>query len=288
MLDQEKLLLELILQGENSALEFKRDAITADDFAKEIVAMLNRDGGTILIGVEDDGSISGVTKTDEAWVSNIARNNVIPATDLMVKSISINDVQVLAVTVPKGQDKPYQTNRNQFLIRVGSTNRNATQQELLRLFQQSGVFHFDATSLTQTDISELNQTKLHDYFSPYGIDFVREENKVSLLKNTDIINDLGELTVAGLLIFGIRPQKFLHNASISFAHFNGNDISNELIDKQLIEGNLDYQINTGLSVIKNNWRAPSTIEGTTLKYSSTQYEDRVFRELLVNACAHRN
>jgi ATP-dependent DNA helicase RecG len=284
----ENILLQLIAQGENASLEFKRDEIAADGFAKEVVAMLNRDGGTILIGVEDDGSISGVTKINEEWISNIARNNIIPAANLNAEWIPINGRHVLKVDVPKGQDKPYQTNRNQFLVRIGSTNRVATQQELLRLFQQSGVFHYDATPLSETNISELNQTKLNDYFAPYGIDFVREENKISLLKNTDIISESGELTVAGLLIFGIRPQQFLKNASISFAHFKGNDISDELIDKQVIEGSLDYQINTGLSVIKNNWRVPSTIGTTTLLHGATVYEDRVFRELLVNACAHRN
>ncbi|MEI6412254.1 MAG: ATP-binding protein, partial [Bacteroidota bacterium] len=159
------ILNELIAQGENSAVEFKRDGVGSDDLAKEIVAMLNRDGGVILIGVEDDGSISGVTKANEEWVSNITRNNVIPAADVTCESIQAEDLKVLRINVPKGQDKPYQTNRNQFMLRIGSTNRNATQQELLRLFQQSGVYHFDSTIISNAGLEELNQTKLNEYFT---------------------------------------------------------------------------------------------------------------------------
>ena len=281
-------LQELIAQRENSALEFKRDGIGPDELAKEFVGMLNRDGGTVLIGVEDDGSISGVKKATEEWISNIARNNIIPSADLQVTRNTIGTHEVLQINIPKGKDKPYQTNKNQFIIRIGSTNRNATQQELLRLFQQSGVFHFDTTPVPETNTAELNWTKLNTYFSAYGIDITRESDPSILLKNTEIMHQNGELTVAGLLIFGIRPQQFLYNASISFAHFNGNDIAEELIDKQVIEGPLDQQIITTLSVIKNNWRTPSVINGALRQNTDTSYEDRVFRELIVNACAHRN
>ncbi len=51
-------LLELIENGENSGTEFKRDDIRPEQLAKEIVAMANFQGGRVLLGVEDDGTIS--------------------------------------------------------------------------------------------------------------------------------------------------------------------------------------------------------------------------------------
>lgn len=278
----------LIAQGENANLEFKRDGVAADDVAKEIVGMLNRDGGVILIGVEDDGTVSGTKNADEAWIANIIRHNIIPAASLDCYIAAVQNHNVLVINVPKGKDKPYQTNCNQFLIRIGSTNRHATQQELLRLFQQSGIFHFDRTPVAGIDIGELNWSKLDDYFSAYGIEFSREPNKETLLRNTDILFETGETSVAGLLTFGTRPQYFLQNASISFAHFEGNEMAAELLDKQLIEGNLDFQINTTLAVIKNNSRIPSTISDAQIQPTAQAYPDRVFRELIVNACVHRN
>lgn len=55
-------LSELLRDGENSGVEFKRDDIQPHDLAKELVALSNLRGGRILLGVEDDGTISGVTR----------------------------------------------------------------------------------------------------------------------------------------------------------------------------------------------------------------------------------
>jgi ATP-dependent DNA helicase RecG len=161
-------------------------------------------------------------------------------------------------------------------------------EELLRMFQQAGVFHFDATGVYKTKISDLNWSKLDRFFEQYDIDYSTEVDKQRLLVNTDIMTEDGKVSIAGLLVFGINPQKYLYNASISFAHFAGNDLSDELIDKQVIEGTLDYQIDTCLAVIKNNIKHPSIIEGAKTVDTIFLYPDKVFREIIVNACLHRN
>ena len=53
---------EMIQQGENSGVEFKRDDVTPARLAKEMAALLNLEGGYILLGVEKDGSVSGLTR----------------------------------------------------------------------------------------------------------------------------------------------------------------------------------------------------------------------------------
>ncbi|WP_395947656.1 helix-turn-helix domain-containing protein [Caedibacter taeniospiralis] len=57
-------LLEIIANGENSGIEFKRDDIRPEQLAKEVVAMVNFQGGQVLLGVEDDGTISGIQRQD--------------------------------------------------------------------------------------------------------------------------------------------------------------------------------------------------------------------------------
>lgn len=280
----------LLQQGENNAVEFKSAGVSPDDLAKEIVAFANTLGGSILMGVEDDGTISGINNNIqvEEWVTNICRQNIIPPIQVVMQIEKENNLEVLHIEVPKGKDKPYQTNKNQYLVRVGSTNRIASHQELLRLFQQAGVFHFDATGVQKTTIADLNWSKLDKFFDQYGVDFSKESDKERLLINTDLMTSEGEVTVAGLLVFGINPQKYLFNASISYAHFQGNGLDDTLLDKQVIEGTLDYQIDTCLAVIKNNIKHPSVIQGGKTVDSHFQYPDKVFREIIVNACLHRN
>jgi ATP-dependent DNA helicase RecG len=288
-------LLALIQQGENSAIEFKSSDVHPDSLAREIVAMANGQGGDILIGVEDDGAISGLSfeykrtiNTWLEWAANIARENVIPALNVACESVVLNDVPVLHLRVPKGIDKPYQTSKHQFLIRVGSTNRVATQTELMRLFQQSGVFHFDATGVDGTNIQSLNIYKLAGHFGKYNVDVHAESDLPRLLQNIDVLTADGRATVAGLLVFGIEPQRYLQNASISFARFAGDTVTAPLIDKQLMEGNLDVQIDTALALVKNHIPQPSIIQGARTVLTNPGYPDEVFRELLVNACVHRN
>ena len=72
-------LMELIANGENSGIEFKRDDIRPEQLGKEIVAFANLKGGRILLGVEDDGTISGLLQTNpQEWVLNVFRDKVFP------------------------------------------------------------------------------------------------------------------------------------------------------------------------------------------------------------------
>jgi predicted HTH transcriptional regulator len=54
--------LELVANGESSGVEFKRDDVRPEQLAKELVALANFEGGRLLLGVEDDGSISGIQR----------------------------------------------------------------------------------------------------------------------------------------------------------------------------------------------------------------------------------
>ena len=73
-------LLQRIAAGEDSFTEFKRDISQRSDFAAEMVAFANLEGGQILIGVEDDGNICGVEDAHslERSIIDIARNNCVP------------------------------------------------------------------------------------------------------------------------------------------------------------------------------------------------------------------
>lgn len=288
------MLSEIIQQGENEAVEFKTADVHADSLAKELVAFSNSGGGSIIIGVDDNGDILGIDPEwdGETWVANIARNNVIPAIDCKIEYTAVilesnQNKKVLQITVPKGKDKPYQTNRSQYLVRVGSTNRVASVHELMRLFQQSGVFHFDSTTVQGARLSSVNKSLLDQYLMQYNVSLADEPDELILLRNMDIM-DGDNLTMAGLLIFGINPQRFFSNACISYAHFVGEEISNELIDKQVIGGTLPEQIEKTLATLKHNIKRPSKIVGAKTQPTKSAYSDNVLRELIVNAVTHRN
>lgn len=169
----------------------------------------------------------------------------------------------------------------------------ASREELMRLFQASGAVHFDISPIEGTTKKDLNMDLIRDYFLKYNMFDLYEETEEAvdrILVNADILREgvnTRECTVGGLLIFGKKVDDKLPQNGISFAHFRGNDITEELIDKKQIVGNLPDIVEQALVVIKNNIRTPSTIVGA-VREEKEMYPTIVLREALVNAVVHRN
>ena len=256
----------LLQQGEISAIEFKQEDTKPDCIARELVAFSNYLGGTLLLGISDEGKIEGVLrKVWEEWLANIARENVVPAINLKIGKIQIDGKTVYVAEIPKGTQKPYQTRDGKFWIRVGSTNRIATQGELMRLFQQSGMIHYDLNPVERTNKIALNFNKVHEYFrTSYQINFneLEEQEQDKILFNSDILlEEEGKLSVSGLLIFGKDPQRFLPQSAITLAIFKGAELDAELNMKKEISGTLPEQIDNVSSLLQLHLPNPSTIKG---------------------------
>tara|TARA_B100001093_G_scaffold78881_1_gene70145 strand:- start:19703 stop:20230 length:528 start_codon:yes stop_codon:yes gene_type:complete len=164
-------LIDILEQGENSAIEFKESSVKAEAVAKEIVGMLNYEGGVILIGISDDKKILGIESTKEEWISNISSNNINPPVHLKYQEIELEDRLIAIIEIPRGKDRPYQTNTGKIYIRVGSSNRIASQVELMILFQHSGILHYDSFEIQKASISHLNLHIVNQYFNSIGFNF---------------------------------------------------------------------------------------------------------------------
>lgn len=93
-------ILELIANHQNSRVEFIRDDCRAEKLAKEMSALLNLAGGVILIGVENGGQFTGLSKSQESvqeWVMNVARHNIQPAVSPNWTCIELDDGKKVGV-----------------------------------------------------------------------------------------------------------------------------------------------------------------------------------------------
>lgn len=287
-------LLEIIKGGENSYIEFKEEAVKPKDLAEEFIAFANAEGGTVLLGVSDNGTIKGIQdKNIEEKIMNICRNNCIPNIIPIYERIEIDQLSVVAITIPKGMNKPYYTVDHKYYIRVGTTKRIASWEELLRLFEANGSIHYDISPVHNTSIKDLNLDIIRDYFLKYNTFDLYEEDKDTIeriLINADILKELdGKIvcSVGGLLIFGKDPNHILPQNGINFAHFCGNEITDELIDKKMLNGRLQDIAEQTLVVLKNNMKNPSSIKGLK-REESEEYPILVLREAIINALVHRN
>ena len=224
-------LLEIISNGESSEVEFKRDTLPNYDLAKELVSFSNLGGGMVLLGVEDDGSISGLTRTNlEEWVMTTCRDKIRPAIIPFfefVRGIEPGkDVAIVRVTRGYNVHGRWHNNSSRYHIRVGTQSREATQEELARLFQQRGTIRAELRPISGSAVADLDQRRVQDYFGRVRQqDVPADEDGAAwraLLVNTEIMTEEG-ITVSGMLLFGSTPNRFLPQAGIDAAAFPGTE-----------------------------------------------------------------
>lgn len=290
---------ELIRNGEGTGVEFKRDEnLTPEKIAKIIVSMANRQGGFILLGVEDDtGEVSGLKrKKVEEWVMEISRRHVHPSIIVDYYEVPVGNLKVGVIKVPLGSDKPYyleEKDRKTYYIRAGSTNREATREELRRLYQASGALHYDECALLVSSPDDLDYSRLKKYFlDSRGLKIAEIDKKTTIrtLINTNILaEEEGRkvCTVGGILLFGKEPARILPSAGIMFAAFSGTNITSDIVDRKIIERDLVSNVEDVCQSIYTNLSIPEVIEGLKQK----QYwpiPRLVLREGIVNAMVHRD
>lgn len=301
-------LLEIIANGENSGVEFKRDDLQNHALAKELVAFSNLEGGMALLGVEDDGSIAGLTRDNlEEWVMTVCRDKIRPA--IIPFFEVIRDAQpgknVAIVRVERGFDvhSLWHNNRNTYYIRVGSQTREPTPQELSRLFQQRGTFRADLRPVSGATLKDLDRRRLKDYFGRIRQQDVPEDRDEAgwqaLLINTEIMIEEG-VSLSGMLLFGKSPNRFLPQAGIDAVAFPGTEKDyaarertalrgpmTPLMDEDgnLLEAGLVEQ---AIEFVRRNTPVTAVLEDGARRVEKPTYPDEVIREAVVNALIHRD
>ncbi|GFP19550.1 ATP-dependent DNA helicase RecG [Candidatus Hakubella thermalkaliphila] len=305
-------LLEIIRNGESSGVEFKRDDVHPQSLAKEIASLANHEGGYILIGVEDDGTVTELIHPDiEEWVMNICSNDIhppiIPYFEIVLWE---GDKKIGVITIPEDSpDKPYkarQGSRWVTFVRIGSTSREATREQEQRLYQTSGIFRYDIKPVPGSSLKDLDMNRLINYFRDIREQDCPEQEEteqwMTLLINTEImVESRGKAipTVGGILLFGKNPNRYLPQAGISAVAYKGQEKDYNTNERDVIKGpvvalfNKDKEIvDTGLVeraidfVRRNTGSKSYLVEGRRI--DRPDYPEEVIRETIVNAIAHRD
>ena len=310
-------LRELIRNGESSMVEFKRDDSHPDSLAKEMSALLNLEGGCILLGVEDDGRVSGLTRPRgeaEEWAMNEARRHLQPAMVPQWFAVTMGDGEdaptVGVIRLPADSpDKPCKARRGSAwvtFVRAGSTSREATREEEGRLYQAAKLVRYDLKPVLDTDADSLDWERIENYFrvvldrdAPVSGD---RAGWTRLLLATDLLARAGDrivATVAGLLLFGENPNRRLPPAGITAAAFPGTEKCYETIDEERIRGPLvpilssrrrvaeKGVIDRAIDFVARNVPTVAWLEGgRRIREKALPLE--AVREAIVNAAAHRD
>ena len=304
-------LMEIIRNGESSGVEFKRDDVHPQSLAKEIASLANLEGGYILLGVEDDGAVTGLMRLDiEEWVINICSDYIqppiIPYFEVLLWD---GDEKIGVITIPEDSpDKPYkarQGNRWVTFVRRGSTTREATREEEQRLYQTSGILRYEIKPVPGSSLKDLDMERLTNYFRNIRGQGCPEQEETeqweTLLLNTEImVESRGKAisTVGGILLFGKNPNRYLPQAGISAVAYPGVEKDYGAIERDTIRGPIvarfvgEEIVDTGIVerviefVRRNTASSAYLVEGRRI--DKPDYPEEVVRETIVNAIAHRD
>lgn len=307
----------LIINGENSGVEFKRDDIRPEQLAKEIVALANLKGGHILLGIEDDGIITGISRPNlSEWVADTVFGRYIhPMILPYYEEVQLdNGKRVAVITIGKEVSKPYVVRHNDTetaYVRIGSISRQATREQLLMLGAASGFIHTEIMPVNRTDFESLDKARLENYLADIlndpEVPSSREEwiNRLKALGfMTEGITEEAVCTIAGIALFGIRPRQILRQSGIRLVFFDSEDKQYQarldkildapmvgrfkvgkggksLIDPGLIEKTLE-QMEPFIS------REPNEIDENFRRPRQWLYPVEAIRELMINSLVHRD
>ena len=173
---------------ENKTTEFKREYV--EDIKNTIIAFANCDGGTLYIGVDDDGTVYGVDDVDGTMlrVTNAVRDAVRPDITMFVefRSDVMDEKPVVCVSVQRGTARPYYLHGKGIrpegvYVRQGASTVPATDAAILHMIKDTGGDSYEAArSLNQ----QLTFNKAADFFQKRKVEFGRTQMRTLHLIET--------------------------------------------------------------------------------------------------------
>ena len=296
-------LLELILDMESEIIERTTSVTDTDKFAQAICAFSNdlpnnNQKGCLLIGVKDDGELSGFKATDK-FLQNMgglrSDGNILPQPIISIKTTSLKKGDVVIIEVTPSPFPPVRY-KGKTWIRIGPRKAVAGEIEERILIERrsSNMSMFDMRPCSDSNINDLDIELFKNNYLPRAI------NKEILKSDKrDIKEQLAALrfynieydkpTNAGILLFGNNPEYFIPGGYIQFVRFKDESLSSDILNEKKFTGNLINTIKLIDSFIDNAIVTQRPIPFSTLQeVTKSNYPNWALRELIMNAVMHRD
>ena len=284
--------------GEDAHWEFKQiefsgnrpKSPTQNQFADELAAFANADGGTLLCGVTDAGELQHLTRDQldalERRLVESCTDSIEPQIFPSISRRAIDGRAFIEVEVQPGSS--LHRSPGGTYLRVGSSKRAMSPEEGLRLAErrsQARFLWFDRQPLPGTGFGSLDKALYKPLLSARGA----HEPETVLVRRGLLADDhTGRrcATVAGLLLCAADPQEWLPNARITATCYEGTDRASRQIDSQDIGGPITGQIPEAVRFVLRNSRVAARKDPA--RVNVPQFSERAVFEAIVNAVAHRD
>ncbi len=298
---------DMIAGGENSRVVFLQDSLNEEELSKHIAAFSNANGGSVMLGVDKDGTVSGVARRNlESWVNETCWSTVQPGICPYFTYLKDfepgKDIAVVGVLSGVSLNFARYGGANVYFCRFGPKSCELRPDELYSRLRQQSYPRAIERPVSGTTMSDLCFRRLENYF-----DIVREQEAPvhdDLARWNELLNSIGLMedqaaTLVGLLAFGKDPNRFLRQAGIRATSFAGKYRDSEVKDRIDIRGPMVKLMNANKEVtdfglveraiafVNQNTGADCT-DPEQSGGAMRAYPECAVKEALVNAIVHRD
>jgi ATP-dependent DNA helicase RecG len=275
-------LLTLVQQGESETLEFKR---SFDKAAIEtIAAFANTCGGTLFIGVEDNGNITGIEtgkETIQAWLNQI-KQSTSPAIIPDIEKVSVDKKNVVVIRTVEYPIKPVSV-KGRYVKRNKNSNHlmdiNEVTAQHLKTFNTSWDYYIDDHH-TMDDISLEKVRQFIERTNKYR-DIAINDDPFRVLHKFELTRDT-RLTYGGFLLFMAEESAL---TTMELGRFQTGTI---IKDNLTLKSDLFSQLDRAMDFIKKHLNKAYIITGNIQREERWDYPLDAIREIVVNAIVHRD
>jgi ATP-dependent DNA helicase RecG len=274
----------------------RRVAAICADIGEALAAFANADGGSLLIGVEDDGEVTGVPHNDDDVTAMLAapRTHVHPKSSLPLAHaarLSLDGREVLFFSVTKGTTQIYQLPDGRCVRRVGIQTLPESIDAIIFDRQESKSRGYDSEFVDEAQVSDLDLNLLREIAEHY-LPGITPEKYLQQIGLAEYAGNGLRLRRAALLLFALKIQRWHPRSQVRILRVHGATLKAgaeyNVASDELVSGNV-------LELLRRSWEAlrPSLVYRTEFG-SDTRFEQRYLfpewacREALVNAIAHRD
>ncbi len=276
-------IVDIIQKGESQTVEFK--TVWKDDHLKTLCAFANTTGGILLLGIEDDTNIAGVSDVDrllELLPNKIADNlGITPGVKVdEIKGKTIIIIEIFKSYAPISY-------HGKFFVRSGSVTRELRGGELNHFLLNRYGRTWDEIPMDNFSINDIDEQTV-DNFKILANDripgIINENNTEILLRKLNLYEG-DSLKRAAVLLFAKEPQKYFIQSHTKIGKFLSEV---DIISSDFVEGNLFQQVELILTILKTKYLKSTIIFEGLQRKEKLEYPFEALKEIVVNALIHRD
>jgi ATP-dependent DNA helicase RecG len=281
----------ILSRGEDTKTQFKENISNPKQLAEEFVAFSNSLGGKLILGVTDEGIVKGLNSDDvrrfNQMISNVASQHVRPPIHPLKEIIDYEAKKILVIKIPYGINKPYCTNDGKYITRSGADKRMISNDEMQRLFQESGKMFADEMLIKNAKWEDIDLKLFESFYQKKYREPVDLNSIQQIFENLNLASE-NYINLSGILLFGKNVTKYLPLSQLICVSFFGNNVTGtEYRDSENVEGNLENLFKGGIAFLSRNIRKVQNGKNfNTL--GDPEIPMLVFEELVINALIHRD